>query len=96
MLDLHGKETPLRVPAVPASQNLPLGTVSSKGPWNLSVEIKGRRIDWFVNGRHFGTGYADSDVYGYVMVELSGKDGGEFLFKNLSIDRLDTVTQASR
>jgi hypothetical protein len=91
-----GKETPLRMTAAPVAQTRTPATVPSKGPWSLSVEIHGRRIDWFVDGRHLGTGYADSDVYGNVMVQSSGKDGGEFLFRNLAIDRLTSFPQASR
>ena len=78
------------------NRNRPLGRWSNKGPWKLAVEVRGRRIDWFLNEQHVGTEYADQEIKGSILTGIAGPDGGEFLFKNLSIDRLSPAGAARR
>ena len=70
------------------NRNRPLRRWSKQGPWKLAVEVRGRRIDWFLNEQHVGTEYADREIEGSIMTGVAGSDGGEFLFKNLWIGRL--------
>lgn len=77
-------------------RNRPLGRWSDEGPWRLAVELRGRRIDWFLNGRHVGTEYGDREIRGRIMAAVAGPDGAEFLFRDLSIQRLSSPEGSRR
>jgi hypothetical protein len=76
-------------------QNRPLRSWNERGPWRLVLEIRGRRLDWYLDGRPMGTEYLDTEVRGGVMAAVSGEDDGEYLFTGFSMDRL-AEEEASR
>lgn len=92
----EGQESVVLAALVPDERGRPLRSWNEEGPWRVAVEIRGRKVDWFLNGQHAGTAVLDSEVRGGVMAAVAGADGGEFLFTNLSIDRLQGSTAAAR
>lgn len=74
----------------------PLQSWNEEGPWRLVLEIRGRRVDWFLDGQQVGTEYLDREVRGEVMAGVSGADDGEFLFTSFAMDRLSLSEDASR
>lgn len=77
-------------------RNRPLQSWNEKGPWRLALEIRGRRVDWFLDGQSVGTEYLDEEVWGDVMAAASGPDDGEFLFTSFAMDRIAVTEEASR
>ena len=91
-----GRETLLDTSIVYDSGNRPLRRWSDKGPWQIAVEIRGRRIDWFLNNQHVGTAYAETEIRGEIMAAAGGPDGGEFLFKDLVVERISLTDSIGR
>ena len=92
----EGREAFVVTSAVYDNRGRALRSWSEKGPWRLALEVRGRRIEWFLNGRHVGTEYLDREVRGDVLAGIAGADDGEFLFTNLSINRLPVSEGAAR